>query len=498
MNGITSLLKLVGPSRSSKIVSELQKQNVSEIAARQRISRSIGKETFRFPIMLLPNRESFIYLKEQRTTEQFWNNFLDALRETNAVYGYTIDSLMSKGGIVRTDEFVVISGAPKLMKGQVSSERVASTLIAAGAIRRIVYDNQDCFVIDRPELLMPDFSGFKGRQIVEDIVLDSLRDWARKLGLASYNSISTRRDDIMKRMVGPFAWDLTGPSYLMPLKGEESKPGFLVADVFSGTTMNEFDIKYIIRKAQLLRASNRHQRFLPILVADSFTGQALTKGRSEGILLATPDNLFGRTIAIGLKNLLETLKNAAAIAAANPGRLLTLIDQLKDIEGSASNLRGILFELIAAYIAKIQGGSIEFGITAKDHVTGKTADIDVLRIPHKGECIGIECKGKNPGGSVSVEEVENWLSRIPTFAAHLRSDPRFKDGKLKFELWTSGVFNSDALLLLETQQRARTKMPIDWKDGQSVFSITNRAKEKRINETLKEHFLQHPLKEDRY
>jgi hypothetical protein len=435
-------------------------------------------------------------LREQRTTEQFWNNLLDALRETNAIYGFAIDSLIAKGGIIREDEFVVISGAPKLMKGQVSSERVARTLQAAGVIKRMVHDNQDCFVIDRTELMLPDYTGFKGRQMVEDIVLEGFRDWARKLGLASYNSILIRREHFTKRMVGPFAWDLTGPSYLMPLKGDQSKPGFLVADIFSGSTMTEFEINYIIRKSQLLRVSNRHQRFLPVLVADSFTGKALTKGRSEGILLATPDNLFGRSVANGLRNLIDTLKNAAAIAAANPDRLLTLIDQLKEIEGSAANLRGILFELIAAYIAKIQGGSIEFGITAKDQNNGKTADIDVLRIPHKGECIGIECKGKNPGGSVSLEDVEDWLVRIPTFTAHLRNDPRFKDAKLKFEIWTSGVFHPDALLHLEKKKKARIKIPIDWKDGQAVFSISNTAKEKRINEALKEHFLNHPLKEN--
>ena len=209
--------------------------------------------------------------------------------------------------------------------------------------------------------------------------------------------------------------------------------------------------------------------------------------------MATPETLFGQNVAKGLKNLLETLKNAAAIAAANPERLLKLIEQLKDIEGAASNLRGVLFELIAAYIAKIQGGTIDIGINAKDPHTGKTADIDVLRVPNKGICIAIECKGKGPGGKVNKEEVQNWLNRLPIFLAYLKSERRFTEAIVKFELWTSGTFSPDALELLKQQKNIRKKNAIDWKDGNAVFEISKLAKEKRINMALREHFLVHPL-----
>lgn len=493
MPNITSILKEIGPCRSSKIADALQKsEGISAMNARQRVSRA-GGPILKFPIPLLPNRETFIYLADQRSNESFWINFLDALRETNSVYGAAIDSLIARNGIVHIDDFAVISGAPIALKGQVASERVAKALEAAGVVREEEINNEKWIVLRRTELGVTDDAGYKPRIVTEDIILDGLKEWARKMGLASFNSITIRRDTTSRRLIGAFKWDMTGPSYLFPLKGPKSQPGFFMADVFSDCIMDEYSINYIIRKMQLLRGSLKHSRFLPMLVADGFTGPALTKGRSEGILLATPEIIFGSTVAKGLKNLLDTLKNAAAIAAANPDRLLILINQLKDIEGAAKNLRGILFELISAYIAKIQGGSIEIGIAVKDPATGNTGDIDVLRTPSKGECILIECKGKNPGGTVSLEEVEKWLKRIPVFIAHLRNESRFKDAVIKLELWTSGTFQEDALALLEKEKNSRKKNTISWKNGNEVFSISNKAKEKTINNALKEHFLAHPL-----
>lgn len=493
MSPIESILTDTGPARSSKIAELLQaRTGISPENARQRLSR-VGGKIFKFPVPLLPNRENFMYLQHQRSDESFWLNFQGALRETNSVYGAAIDGLIARGGIVHIDDFAVISGAPIALKGQVASERVAKVLESAGVLKQEEIQGEQWIVLRRTELGHTDINGYRSRAITEDIILDALRDWARKMGLASYNAITVRRDISSKRMIGAFRWDLTGPSYLFPLKGSLAAPGFLMADVFSDYTMDEFSISYIIRKMQLLKGSLKHSRFLPMLVADGFTGAALKKGRSEGILLATPETIFGQTVAKGLYNLLETLKNAAAIAAANPDRLLKLIEQLKDIEGAAKNLRGVLFELISAYIAKLQGGSIEIGVSAKDPGSGTTRDIDVLRIPHKGESVAIECKGKTPGGTVGVEEIEKWLKSIPICIAYFRNEYRFKDNVVKFEIWTSGTFHPDAIALLEKEKKARTKHPIAWKDGKEVFSISSKAKEKTINKALREHFLNHPL-----
>ena len=493
MESLAQYLRQNGPSRSSAVVQWLrEKTGISSEAARQRVFRE-SKEALRFPISMLPNREAFLYLRDQRKEESFWLSFLSAMRETNSIFGCAIDAFIAKQGLINVSEFETFSGAPKALKGQVSAERLAITLMEAGVIETSNINGENYYVCRRRELCVPDLIGIRARQLTEEVILGGLRDWTRKLGLASFNAIEIRGDGDPERRVGAFRWDLTGPSYLLPLKGSGGKPGFLVADVISDHTLNAFEIRYMIRKAQLLRGSLRNTQILPLLIADGFTSEALTKGHSEGLVLATPETLFGRETARGLKNLLETLKNAAAIAAANPERLLHLIDQLKEIEGASKNLRGILFELLAAHLAKVTGGSIEIGIKAQDGESGKTGDIDVLHIPHPGACISIECKAKSPGGVLVVEEVEKWLGRIPTFVAHLRSDRRYREADLSFEIWTTGTIESDTLSLLQREQKARTKYKINWKDGQDVLAIATKTKQKAVANALREHFIKHPL-----
>ena len=493
VGGIGEILEKIGPGRSSRVVQALQERFKLEPAtARKRVSR-VTPPIRRFPIPLLPKKESFLYHEDQRKTERFWTNLIRDLRETNSVYGAALDGLIARGGIVSADEFPVISGAPLALKGQISSDRVANTLVSAGAIERITLaDLGDCIMVARPEIGLADSRGYRPRVTAEGVILDGVREWARKLGLGGYNSINIRGEGRL-RQVGQFNWDLSGPSYLLPLRRGQAKNGFLVADVFADGILDTPAIQFFIRKVQMLRASSNSGDTLPLLVAEGFTGKALTAGHAAGVVLATPANLFGQKVGAAIQSLVETLKNAAAIAAANPERLAKLVDELSEIEGAAGNLRGVLFELIAAYLARLDAVSVDVGVTARDLDTGKMADIDVLKVRSKAECIGIECKGKQPGGVVALDEVEDWLRRIPTFRAHLTGEQRFREAAISFEIWTTGTFTPDALARLESEKPKRTKTPISWKDGGQVAEIAKNAKEKTIREALYEHFLKHPL-----
>jgi hypothetical protein len=493
MGAIEEILEKHGPSRSSRIVQALIEQfKIDPATARKRVSRVVTP-IYRFPIPLLPKREAFLYHKDQRKTERFWTNLLGDLRETNSVFGAALDALAARRGVVAADQFAVISGAPLALKGQTAASRVADTLIDAGAIQR---QNSsmfgDCYTSSRFEIVTPDITGFRPRLTAEAVILDGVREWARKLGLAAYNSITIRGEARLPQ-VGQFQWDLSGPSYLLPLRRGHAKNGFFVADVFADGVLGVHSVQFFIRKVQMLRASSNSGDTLPLLLAEGFTGKALKAGHAAGVVFATPVNLFGHKVGAALQSLVETLKNAAAIATGNPERLSKLVDDLSEIEGAAGNLRGVLFELIAAYLARIDAVSVDVGVTARDLDTGKMADIDVLKVRSKAECMGIECKGKAPGGIVSLEEVEDWLRRIPTFRAHIVGEQRFREAAISFEIWTTGTFAPEALLLLEAEKKKRTKTPIDWKDGRQIAKLASKGKEKAIRAALNEHFLEHPL-----
>lgn len=496
MDAVTSLLNTLGPMRSSLLSERLcADHGTTPEAARKRLSR-VQPPIRSYPISLLPKREAFFYLQEDRGSERFWSNLMRDMRETQSAGSAAIDGLIARGGIVSSDEFPVISGAPVKQKKQIPTELILRRLEEARLIRRAVMpDAGDVVMIDCHELGSPDLKGMKGRQLAEGVMLDGLREWARRLGMASYNSIAIRGDD-HPRMVGPYKWDLTAPSYLMPLRGKKEDaqtPGFFVADAFAGDTLDHFQIRYFARKAHALRATTKVGSILPLLVARGFTAEALRQGHKAGLMMATPATLFGSRVGTAFDNLVDVLKNAAAAVVTNPDRLIDFLGSLQDIEGRAGNLRGVLFELFCTYLVRHDGTSIDLGRRAIDQ-DGKTADIDVMCVRGQEECTLYECKGKMPGGSVKMEEVEDWIRRLPIFTTYVRSRPNLREHKLRFEVWTSGTFEDDALTALQREQQKRVKVQIGWKDGSDVRKLSTFKKEKALTNAFDQHFFKHPLK----
>ena len=288
--------------------------------------------------------------------------------------------------------------------------------------------------------------------------------------------------------------DLTGPSYLLPVRRVDTQNGFVVADVFGEGRLDAPHIRYFIRKVQTYQKTSNSGTLFPILMAESFTGSALTEGRKVGLMLTTPKNLFGRHVAGALTDLVKTLKKTAAIASVDGERFYKMLDQLSEIEGRAGNMRGILFELIAAYIAKRSiGGSIDCGVLHTHRENGEKADLDVVCVTDQNAVHVIECKGKSPGGTVSLKEVEHWLGKLSIMKDYVAGREYLRERKQVYEFWTTGVFVVEAVDRLESERARRTKYPIDWKDGGAVRKITAELKLKTISDALDQHFLKHPL-----
>lgn len=115
-------------------------------------------------------------------------------------------------------------------------------------------------------------------------------------------------------------------------------PGFIVADVFAEGILTVHEIQYFIRKARMLKATLGKIGVLSIILAEGFTGEAMTAGHKAGVILATPKDLFGRRVGAAVSSLCEVLKNAAAYASSSPERLTLLLDNLFDIEGRNRNM----------------------------------------------------------------------------------------------------------------------------------------------------------------
>lgn len=496
MSDVASILETSGPSRSSEVAARLQTlSGMSPEAARQVVSRA-GQ-----PIMklkgILPKNEAFLYLESDYFSERYIDNLTEALRVTGSAYSYALDGLAARGGAVYLDEFSVISGSADRQKGHIPNSAIFQRLVDYGLM--------DTHETDRgPVISLSAGSGYRyghsymyARHRAESVLLDAFSQWLKNLGMVSCDKVAIRGDD-HPRTVGPFKFDLTAPSYLSPiatLSGSGKRPGFVFADVFSDSRLDERHVAYFFRKLKSISALRNIGRVLPYLIAPGFSKEALRLGRELGVIMATPSNLFGERLGQGLNDLTQTLKNAGAVVAKEPERLSMMIDRLADIEGKSGNLRGILFELFTAFLMRHDGRWISLGTIATDPATGKSAEIDILADHGVTDRVAIECKAKVPGGELSLEEVEDWIRRIPLWTKWLRDIPARQNANLSFQIWTSGRISEDALRRLQKEKQMRTKVEIDWKDGQAVRDFAKSKKEKHVTEAFDHHFFRNPLKD---
>ena len=492
---IAKVLIETGPARAGRLVDILtQRLNISSQAARQRLSRA-RTPVERYPGHLLPKREAFFYLRDQRNKKCFWDNLLRDLRETGAVYACAIDGLAARGGVVPEDEFAVVSGAPIALKKQVSSEQTARQLFTLGVMWRASGNGAGySFAADPSAIIRPLEPGqIRARRLAEGVILDGLRQWVWKNGIGSPYKIAIRGEDHPRR-VGQFKWDLTGPSYLFPLRRAKSALGFVVADVFAETQLDIHHIQYFIRKVQTYQKTSNSGRLFPILMAEGFTLEALREGHRAGLILTTPENLFGKHVAQALSDLVQTLKDVVTNATVDADSLYKLLEGLSEIEGRAGNLRGILFELITTYIAEREyggyGGSTEVGVLHIRQRDGRKADLDVVCVTKEAVHV-IECKGKKPGGTVSLEEVEKWIGKLPVMQDY--TDSQYRELNKTYEFWTSGTFEAKALEKLEFEKSRRKRHPITWKNGTEVCETAANRKLRTIINALNQHFMRHPL-----
>lgn len=493
---IESLLKTMGPSPSSKIKERLISSGLTEEAARQRISRSRDKVR-RLTSIKLPKREGFLYLDDQYASYEFWNSLVESHTQSNSAYGIALQSLMARGGVIPKKFFKIISGSPHRLKKHISSEIILEGLISCKLVKlEKEEDFGECVVVDaQGSLEYTETNSLKSRLIVEDIIINAVYDWARKMGLASYNAIKKRSLTSIPEY-GQFGWDVTAPSYVFPLSRFENKklsPGFIAIDVIN-SHINSNGAKYFIKKCQLNRSIKNMKPFIGMLVADRFSENAFKLGKSSGVIFTTPEILFGTETAESIRRLSSTLENAAAIAAKNPDKVISLLNSLSSIEGSAINLRGALFELIIGHLVyKGEGTSIDIGVKVRN-TQGERAEIDVRRVKGEHELAIYECKGYQPTTMIDIDEVEIWFSKkVPIIRSALREEARFKDIKMTFEYWTSGNFTDEAIDYFKKKSSEIKKYNINWKNGKDILKYAREIKSTSMVDTLKQHYAKHPL-----
>ncbi len=493
---VKEILKKNGPMLSSSIINELTKVGLSPAAARQRVSRAKAPVT-RLGTMKFKNNALFYYLSEHYKSALYWERLQSELKLL-PIYARILGALEARGGTLPLSLFDTFSGSPK---SPVKGHPLSKTILERMAYHEIIkefYDDSLGKVIQLNEKLGDaiEIGAIRARLLAESILLKAIKQWFRSIGLISYDAAKIR-DGANPPVFGQFCWDLTAPSYVYPFRSHKPRngkvmPGFIVCDVLLSNQVTIDEIKFHVDKCSILRAQKHIRPFMSILVTEGYKPEAFRERGKAGLILTTPKALLGEDIAEALRSLIDALTSKARQVSGES--IHKLFSSLGKIEGAAQNLRGPLFELISGRLAFGEhGGDYDIGKQVIDPRTGERVEIDVFLMTKKDLWV-IECKGKNPGGSVNESEVNDWLKRqVPRIKNWIRAQPRFSVKSISFELWCSGIFDPDALSLLKDAKKRTRQYNINWKNGTDILSMAGIQRDKHISLILKEQFLNHPL-----
>lgn len=495
---VVSLLIKHGPSLTSEIVEHLIAEGVSNVAARQRVTRAQSQYT-RLAGVRLEKNTRFIYLESQYGTPEFWKALERSFDKSGKSYWAAIAGLKARGGQCPKSLFATVCGAPVARKRQLSPERILERLVAIKLLKE--FQNSETSNAYIRLNLMTGISITEARMnavlVAENVALHGISDYARKIGFGSYNKFCLRGDDTLP-IVSGVQWDLAAPSYMRPLvkKGSNGlKPGFFVCDINLSEPIGVGSVKVFIRKHDMASAPISVAPIMPFFIGDVFTEEGFNLAKKSGIIATTISNMFGEETAKALRDLISLLADMGRTVAVNPDHLYRVMNGLTKIEGAANNLRGALFELaIGALVKDVEDGFLITGERKTDFETGRSAEIDVLLDNEENPVLIIECKSKIPGALVSLKEVQKWyLDRVPLIYKILSSENRYDERDFCFELWSNGAFVDDAEKWLNKQVCDFDGYSVSWRDGTKIKKYAKKAKASSIRKILNEHYFKHPL-----
>lgn len=492
-----ALILNIGPALTTTYISRLQEQGVSDAAARKRVQRATEGYTKLAGIRFEKNTR-FIYRPEDYGTVRFRRNLESAFYTHGKSYWAAITNLRARGGMCRRERFMQVSGAPISRKGQLPPDIILERLIAIKMLEEQTFNDQAYILFQPAYLRSAPIELIRANELAEFVALHGIKEWARRLGLGSYNKFNMRDEDD-RAIVSGFTFDITAPAYFRPLLqvvDGKPKPGFFVCDINLHGVTDEAAVEAFVRKCDGAAFSAKVGRIMPVFVAEVFSQKGFELAKSKGILALTPETLFGSELAKALRDLVRLLTDTGATAAVNPDHLSRVLKALTRIEGASANIRGALFELVVGSLVKdVEGGSLKTGFKVTNSGTGEKAEIDVQldKDNHAGFLI-VECKAKNPGGRVSEKEVKRWYdNRVPLIHRILNTGFKEVERPFHFEIWTNGIFAASALEWLERQPKQCDGYTVDWKDGAALKTYADQASNVSLREMLREHYFRNPL-----
>ncbi|WP_034893856.1 NERD domain-containing protein [Gillisia sp. Hel_I_29] len=482
MTKLEKYIKNNGGVLSGDLARYIEKnQGVSNDAARKRIQRlssPIHKITG-----LFSDKKSFIYHADNYQNSDYFDDLVNAFK-SDAKRCYTIiNAIKYHHGLISINELPNYSMSPvKPILGHMKFSSLIEKLKKHNLIRE-TREGEYGLNIFIAEQSAPNFRHIKGIEISKKIILQHFETWSKNIGLVSFKKGKNNH------IVGGFQFAFTAPTYIDGLIGynnRQKKPGFLVADILIGNVTDEDAISFFLRKLATIKASNPALKLFPVLLVDGIGIKALNQLKSNGVLVASVKELFGKDYSDLIKNLINTVTNAGAILKTEPEKYISLLSKLiKLIDGKTNNLRGDLFELAVGFYFGKYSQSINIGKRVPVLDSIRSREIDVLAITENEVCV-VECKGYNY--TVDIDYIEEYLSeKVKEIRGWLSS--RYPEKRQRFEIWSTGGFTKEAVKLLKETKSKVKKYDFDYLSQTEIKERANRLNSDKFKEILRDYFL---------
>lgn len=488
-----------GPCLTSDVANYLiEGCGLKPATARKQVSRA-GGDIKRLSYITFPKRVRFLYLEKDQDSPIYWRHLIKALLSTKSAYGHALAALSMRDGIMPAAHFQIACGAPLKQAKHLTPNTILDGLHLAGLVQKEdVPGLGECVTLGQSDVqFAASVSDIRARLITETVVLAAVRDWLRNLGIVSYDKVATRDGPNLPK-VGTFAWDLSAPSYLsfMLKKNMDGapKPGFVACDILLGQEISKEGLHPFINKCKTLRSLRNVAPCMQIFVANSYSNDAFIFAKQNGIIPATPSNLFGKEVAEGLTELTSVLKQAAE-TSVDPEAFDSLFKKLGKIEGASHKIRGTLFEFLVAQLLR---NSLSSQVTmnrlhnAKINGETKKAEADVVCVNGDISTTFVECKGYSPYATIPDKELLHWIHhQVPVLFKAAREHPDWKNHKIQFEFWATGELSEKVKAVFDAAKSKvkPTKYSLELKLGDEIYSICQDTNDKSLIEAFKSHYM---------
>lgn len=481
---VIDLLKKHGPMLSGKLAHLFEKEyGVSNEAARQALSRAKSPVN-KICTLSFEKNQKFFYLESQYMSQNYVDRLLENIRENSQVNWTYICAFQAQYGYVSKSILPALVSSPiKNIKGHKLHTRVIEDLIKCHIIEE--YDDTRWKLSDWVPGARQSLPRSMGIEVVKKQIVNDFAGWARNINFVGYDSSKTLFESAE---FANFQWAFTAPSYVQPLYNMKlQKNGFIVGDVIYGKTASLEDIQFFINKISVIGSYKRLPRFLPVLLLDNATPEALKVLKEHKVVVAFIKNLFDQRYVELLAEIVNIFTNASAIIVKDPAQIEKLFLEISKSEGRYNDIIGDFFEIMVGYYYQCIGCRyLTIGKTIHIPSSGKTNELDLL-VEREGKVIIVECKATR--SAIDEKYVEKWISKnIPQIREWLNE--RYPDIRcFEFQLWSLGGFSPNALNMLKDAREKTRKYRIEFFDKDQILNMIKQHNVQHLTELLRSHFL---------